>query len=96
MGAAKLVSVDGSTAAAGVGSRLGGVSIRCPVAETIGWDNCRRFMSVPSGGEPLLRNSDAVDRECRRGTGVSVAKSPRVRGVWEGDERAELCGLVDL
>ena len=35
-------------------------------------------------------------KEWRCGTGVSVAKSPRVRGVSEGEERTELFGLVDF
>ena len=74
-GPGKLVSVDGSTAT-GVGSWLGGVSIRCPVAD-VGWDNCRRIPVLLSGGEAPFRSSEAVAKEWRRGTGVSVAKSPR-------------------
>jgi len=60
-GPGKLVSVDRSTAV-GVGSWLGGVSIRCPVVE-FGWDNCRRIPVLLSGGEAPFRSSEAVAKE---------------------------------
>ena len=84
----KLVNVDGSTAL----SRFGGVSKLCPVAER-GWDNCRCRGCV-SGGEPLFLSSEAVATEWRRGTGMSVFSSP-TWGLADGDERAELLGLVE-
>jgi hypothetical protein len=89
----KLVTADISTVV-GVGARLGGVSISCSVAER-GWDNWRRLLSV-RGGEAPFRSREAVGKEGCRETDVSVERSHPSKGLLDGDERAERCGLVDL
>jgi hypothetical protein len=62
--------------------------------DATGWESCRLLISF-RGGDALFLITEPVAREWRREIRESVVVS-LTRGLSPGEERTELCGLVDF